>query len=166
LKQTFFDLIYQERERLFSQHPKMWIQLNPLYRGMKEFISKYADREQLAIISTKKQTFIHRILEGNGIDFSMQRIFQAGHDQSKSEIILDLLKKNRLEPTHLIFVDDQVDTLIKMKHTGVNRYLAGWGYNNDTQKTRARDACISVLTLDEFYQSVMTLIINEKYIRT
>ena len=77
-----------------------------------------------------------------------------------------MLKKNRLEPTHLIFVDDQVDTLIKMKHTGVNRYLAGWGYNNDTQKTRARDACISVLTLDEFYQSVMTLIINEKYIRT
>ena len=83
MKQTFFDLIYQERERLSSQHPKMWIQLNPLYRGMKEFISKYADREQLAIISTKKQTFIHRILEGHGIDFSMQRIFQAGHDRSK-----------------------------------------------------------------------------------
>ncbi|MBN2028739.1 HAD family hydrolase [bacterium] len=162
LKQTFFDLIYQERERLLNQFTDIWIQLNPLYDGMREFISQFTHREHFAIISTKKQIFIHRILEGHGINFPMQRILQAVENRPKSQIILDLLKQSGLEPAHFIFVDDHADTLIKMKHTAVTLCLAGWGYNNDAQKTRVRKACLPVLTLDQFYQTMKTCSHNEK----
>lgn len=162
LKHTFFDLFYQEREWLSAQYPKMWIQLNPLYRGMKEFINRYANQARFAIISTKTQPFVHRILEGHGIAIPIQRIFQVECNRSKSDIIMDLLKRNGLEPAHFIFMDDQVETLIQLKHKGVDCYLAGWGYNNDTQKARARGIGIPVLTLDQFYQFVATFIMNKK----
>lgn len=152
LKHTFFKLFYEERERLSTEHAERWIQLNPLYPGMHEFLRRYPDRERLFIISTKKKHFINRILTGHEIDFPGKNIFHAGQDRSKNDIIQDLMEMHTLSPSHFRYVDDQVDTLIKMKYTGVKRYLAGWGYNDDKQKARARDANIPVLTLDDFYE--------------
>ena len=51
-------------------------------------------------------------------------------------------------------MDDQVETLIKMKSLGIKCYLAGWGYNDEKQKARARDAGIPVLALDDFYKTM------------
>jgi len=153
LKETFFNLFYQERERFSTERTISWIQSNPLYSGMDRFLKEYSGNIPLCIISTKQAEYIHRILKGHHIPFPGKNIYHANQKRSKRIIIQELLHKYDVEPSHFHFVDDQVDTLIKVEPSGVHCYLAGWGYNNEEQKNRAVDAAIPILDLDDFYTS-------------
>jgi phosphoglycolate phosphatase-like HAD superfamily hydrolase len=153
LKEHFFTLFYQERERFSVKHPESWILLNPLYKGMALFLNGFTHKNRLFIISTKKSVYINRILRGHQIDFPPDQIFYAEQNRSKKDIISYLLENKKIHHSRFHFVDDQVDTLIKVDPTRINRYLAGWGYNNKKQKSKAAKAEIPVLTLEAFYSS-------------
>jgi len=151
LKETFFNLFYQERKHFSVEKLNSWMQLNPMYEGMQHFLKESSGKNPLYIISTKKSEYIHKILEGHQITFPVKNIFHAHKDRSKLTIIHELLSKYNTEPSHFHFIDDQVDTLLKVELSQVHRYLAGWGYNNEEQKTRAIKAGIPVLRLIDFY---------------
>lgn len=148
----FHRLFYQERER-FSKHQHVdWIRLNPLYAGISDFLKRYEPKEHLYIITTKKIPYALKILEANEIPFIESNAYHADRQNPKSNIVSALLNQHQIPPSDFHFIDDQVDTLIKMKTLGIHLYLAEWGYVNEEQRDRAGHEAIDSLSLDAFLE--------------
>jgi len=152
LRPTFFDIFYRERERFSNEQRQKWIQLNPLYPGMKEFLHRFSPKEHLFIITTKKTFFVDLILSAHKINLPEAHLFHANSSLPKKMIISDLMKAHSIDPHHFYFVDDQVDTLLKVRDAGVHCVFAEWGYNNVEQKEKALQAGVMCMTLNEFYE--------------
>ncbi|MBU0712043.1 HAD hydrolase-like protein [bacterium] len=150
LNSEFRKHFYTERARFFNDEPETWLALNPFYPGIQEFLEKYQPKDQLYIITTKLKENVEVIINAAKIDIASKNILSADQKMSKPLIIEQLLCDNQLNPSAFHFIDDQVDTLIQAKTTGVNLYLAGWGYNNKDQKIKSRNEQLCVLTLKVF----------------
>lgn len=152
LKSVFFNLFYEERENLSREHPELWINLNPLYPGISRFLLTFAPKEKLLIITTKKIDYVYKILQKYGIPFPAENGHSAFGTRTKTVIITELLGKYDIPPSRFHFVDDQIDTLLKVRKTGIFVYMAAWGYNNDTQRNTARRLGIPILSLPQLYK--------------
>ena len=152
LDEKFRKLFYSERARFYRDEPEMWLALNPFFPGMAEFIQSFQPKERLYIITTKLKENAEAIIEGANLGFIRENIYSADPELSKTEIIERLIQKYQINPVVFHFIEDQVDTLIKCKSTGVNLYLAQWGYNNDEQVRNAKDENIRVLSLNDFLE--------------
>ena len=150
LKDSFHKIFYQERSRLLATERQRWLELNPLYPGMGDFIRTYRYPERLVIITTKRAEFVEVTLAATGIRFPAANLFSADQGRSKSVLIAELLSSRAIQPPELHFIDDQVDTLITAKPLGVNLYLARWGYTNKEQIRLAEQEKIPVLSRNEF----------------
>ena len=151
VREEFRRLFYAERLRFLEEQPGQWLHLNPFYAGVRTFLRDFRPRERLYIITTKKTTYVERILDNAGIDLLPGHIFLADKDRSKTEIIAELLGRHKQKPKRFYFIDDQVDTLLKAQSTGVRLLLAKWGYTNDNQVKMARNAGITILEPDDFF---------------
>lgn len=152
LRDQFFDHMVNQRITFSSDKPDIWAALNPLYDGMKNFIQNYADKHNLYIITTKKLLFVHKILLANNIKLIEKNIFDTSGGKNKRGIIETILQERQCAPNNCYFIDDQVDTLIKVKPTGVHIFLATWGYNNEAQIEKAKKHAIECLSLPDFFQ--------------
>ena len=147
----FESLFYGTRSDMAGQRPDAWIELNPLYPGMENFLKGYTEMSRLYIISSKRSEYIRKICDAYGLSIPHDHIFYAGMERSKREIIEELIGENRIAPEQFHFVEDQVDHLLKVQPAGIRGYLAQWGYNNAEQQERAKNASIPVLAISEFY---------------
>ena len=145
----YFDLFYRVRTEMLDRDAKAWAELNPLYPGMKEFLDAF-DQDRLFIVTTKKVEYAQTILQNNQITLSTTRMYQATREYSKQDILSKLAEELRVKPLSIHFVDDQIDTLTNVQPTGVQCYLAAWGYNNPDQVYQARVQNIPVLSLTSF----------------
>ena len=150
LRNTFFDLFYLERESFFTQKPESWIKLNPLYDGLNEFLSSYPYKERLYIITTKKIFFVKKILSFYGIQLIKNNLFTADDKKNKKDIIQELLSNHKISPQRFWFVDDQIDTLLKVKDSFIHCFLAEWGYNDEQQINKGKKENIEIITLKDF----------------
>lgn len=151
LRDQFFDVMYNERLWFAEQKSQEWIKLNPLYNGMRDFLTDYPNPKNLYIITTKKLIFVHKILDAHTIKLHTPNLYDTSNYSSKKEIIEHILNQRNFNPKNFYFIDDQVDTLIKVKPGGVHCILAEWGYNNETQAQKAEEENIPVLGLADFY---------------
>lgn len=150
LKDTFYDLFYRERESFSSTKEDLWIELNPLYKGIKQFLLQYQSKERLFIITTKKIKYALKILAGNSIYLKKENCFCASGRDTKLKIIKNLLDKNKISSDNFYYIDDQVDTLIEVKESGVHCLLAQWGYTTRQQILRAGNENIPGIKLKDF----------------
>lgn len=150
LKDRFYDLFYEERELLSSTAESLWIELNPLYKGVKQFLSKYRAKDRLFIITTKQIKYALKILSGNNIYLKEENCFSTNGRNSKLNIIQHLLYKNKISSDRFYYIDDQVDTLAEVKESGVNCLLAKWGYTTGEQILRAENENIPAIQIDHF----------------
>jgi phosphoglycolate phosphatase-like HAD superfamily hydrolase len=150
LKDRFYALFYEERELFSSTEESLWIELNPLYKGIKQFLSKYPSKDRLFIITTKQIKYALKILSGNRIYLKEENCFSTNGGNSKLEIIRHLLDKNNISAGTFYYIDDQVDTLAELKESGVNCILAEWGYTTGAQIQRAGTENIPGIRLDDF----------------
>ncbi len=152
LQDTFFDHMYNQRIAFSKAFPQKWGELNPLYEGMRDFLNDFPQKQNLYLITTKKLVFVHKTLEAWDVKLQRDNIRDTSGDVSKRQIIEGILTIRMVAPQQFYFVDDQVDTLFKIKPTGVNTILAAWGYNNEAQLQKAKQGEIPVLELKEFMQ--------------
>lgn len=152
VKEKFRTQFYLERARFLREEPLRWLALNPFYEGMADFLKNFSPPEHLYLITTKKLEYVQVILDTAGIPLQRKNLFAANSQKGKPEIIADLLQKIGLSPGNFCFVDDQVDTLIRLKHLKIRLFVAGWGYTNQEQIRQAETEGIPTLTLNEFYQ--------------
>jgi phosphoglycolate phosphatase-like HAD superfamily hydrolase len=150
LKDTFYALFYGERERFSSTEKGLWVELNPLYRGMRQFLQQHPSRERLFIVTTKQITYALKILTGNSIGFKAENCFCAACGETKRNIINDLLARKNISADNFYFIDDQIDTLVDVKTSGVHCFLAQWGYTSEAQIRRAGNENIPAIGLDDF----------------
>lgn len=154
LDEKFFALFYGERERLSNEHFREWVNLNPLYPGIRKLLIKYRPKENLFIITTKKTEFADKILKANGIELISKNLFHASKSKGKGAIIEELITAKSIVPSNFVFVDDQIDTLIKLKNLGIKLYFATWGYNNERQLQLAKEKEIECLDLPGFLEKI------------
>jgi phosphoglycolate phosphatase-like HAD superfamily hydrolase len=150
LKNTFYDLFYKERALFSTAEEDLWVELNPLYRGVKQFLLQYPSKKRLFIVTTKQIKYALKILTGNRIDFKEENCFCAGSGDTKLAIIRELLVKEKIPAAKFYFIDDQVDTLLKVKEAGVHCFLAQWGYTSEAQILRGARENIPGMNLDDF----------------
>jgi phosphoglycolate phosphatase-like HAD superfamily hydrolase len=150
LKDAFYDLFYREREFFSSTKEDLWIELNPLYPGIKQFLVQYPSKERLFLVTTKKIKYALKILAGNRIDLLKENCFCASGRDTKLKIIKNLLDKNNVSPDNFYYIDDQVDTLLEVKESGVHCLLAEWGYTTSQQISRAEKDKIPAIQLNDF----------------
>jgi phosphoglycolate phosphatase-like HAD superfamily hydrolase len=153
LRQDFLTGFYRERERFLDQHRSGWLELNPLYEGLEDFLLHYQPRDHLFIITTKRINFVQEILLAHGIQLRGANLFHAHGARSKRTIISELLGEKTIPLERFHFIDDQVDTLLKVVDTGIHTYLAEWGYNNPDQVRRAAGTAINVLSRERFLEA-------------
>jgi FMN phosphatase YigB (HAD superfamily) len=154
---AFFDRIASYR-RLFNAARQMlitnnydaWIALNPLYPGMSAFLQSIHNK--VHIVSTKPSKYILEILKANGIILNLKQVHEAGKDKSKTSIINSLMQDYQLEPLNITFIDDHLDTLRKVKSTGVRCLLAGWGYNTIQQRYLCSTLNLEMIDLQHLYK--------------
>ena len=156
----FFEAFYQEREYLSSRHPDVWVQLNPLYEGMEAFLKQYPQKQALYIITTKKIFFVKKILAFYSIPLVPGNLFTSDKTKSKREILLEIKAKHKINPEQLWYIDDQVDTLIKIQNTGIQCLLAEWGYNDEAQHKIGGENGILPIKLEEFRNNFGSLFLN------
>jgi FMN phosphatase YigB (HAD superfamily) len=149
-KKSYYQLFYSTRRMMMTSDYENWIGLNPLYKGMRDFLKTM--RSMIYIVSTKASEYIIKILESNGIEFNPKCIHDAGLESSKTDIILGIMQDHHLEPQNMIFIDDHLDTLHKVKSTGVRCLLAGWGYNTLQQRDKCQELNIELVDLQQFYR--------------
>ena len=151
---NYFQLFYAERQHLLDEQPEVWNSLNPLYPGIQVFLQKYPEKNKLYIVTTKKVEYVIEILKFNEIDLIEKNMFHAHQSFPKADIIQHISDVTEISAKDVVFVDDQVDTLIKVAPTGASCYLATWGYNNEEQQNKSLMNNIPHLKRNDFVQMV------------
>lgn len=150
LYDQFFSDFYGVRETLSVDHFDLWLELNPFYAGMGEYLDGYPAKDRLYIITTKKIEYVKKLLAYHQIALRDENLFTADKKRGKRLVLMDIVQKHQTSPDNVWYIDDQVDTLLKIYDSGVRCQMALWGYNNAEQYDIAKEAKIPVLTLDEF----------------
>jgi phosphoglycolate phosphatase-like HAD superfamily hydrolase len=152
LRDRFFEVFYSERQRFLDHHREQWLRLNPLYPGMQPWLQKYPHKDRLVIITTKKTEYVAEILKFHDIILKSEALYHASPKHPKKDIIASLLQRYEIEPSEFVFIDDQVDTLIKVKPVQVKCILALWGYNTLEQQKTAQKNNIPGCELEDFWK--------------
>jgi phosphoglycolate phosphatase-like HAD superfamily hydrolase len=124
------DLLYQARDRLLAEDPEYWYRLNRIYAHMRDGLRALGASAEVYILSTKRASFISRILEAAGIPFAPPNVLYSG-SRPKVEMIHELMESTGAREA--IFVDDQVDHFSGSRswpreRGHVDCRLATWGY--------------------------------------
>lgn len=145
------DAFGQTRDRKIQQDETGWIASNPLFDGITAKLSKL-QQEDWAIITTKQERFVERILQGNKIHLKSSRIYGLDRNLGKQEVLKRLKIKNPDRP--IIFIEDRLPTLIKVLENpdlqDIKMQLADWGYNTEPERKMARENAIEVIGKDDF----------------
>jgi phosphoglycolate phosphatase-like HAD superfamily hydrolase len=151
-------LLYKERDYLIEKNKDMWLSLNPLF-DIRGFFSESRAFSKVLILTTKKKKYVIEILNFNNIDFPEENIFYT-KPGDKIENLLSLIKDSNVSHDECIFVEDQVDYLIKAKKLGIRVFLVGWSYASEGQKEEARQNGIPIIDYDDFKDLVKNGSIN------
>lgn len=149
-KEDYHRHFVSERKRLLEDDLEGWLKLNPLFDGIAAYLSEIMTRCSLYIVSTKGPDFIRRILTSHGVAIDSARIHQAGRGMTKGEIVQDLVGRNKISISDVLFVDDHVETCARVSETGVETWLAKWGYNTNDQLSCETHSDVRPVELDEF----------------
>jgi phosphoglycolate phosphatase-like HAD superfamily hydrolase len=119
-------LFYRARENILAADRQFWLDLNPLFPGMRELLLSAAENRDFYILSTKKPPFIREILLRRGIAWNTRRILFPGKETKKDVIESIMLSGGG---GGAVFVDDQLDhLLVAAENKNIAGYLAAWGY--------------------------------------
>ena len=133
---------YLARGKLLETDPEYWLLLNRLYSHVVPVLRAHAADDRVYIMSTKKSSFILRILHSHEIPIDPDRVIWSGSDV-KVDIVSDII--SRQGGGDGILIDDQIDHLLKPRRDNVDVRLALWGY----VKPEWRDSYPEVLKIDE-----------------
>ena len=149
-KESYYQLFYTERSRLIETNKPSWLKLNPLFPNMADFLKGF-DPDNIYIITTKAILYVVEILQAYGITLKSDHLYQAVDGITKSEIIVFILTKYSIPVAQFHFIDDHPRTVLDVAATGMNSYLAGWGYNTELQRKEVFDNGIPVLRIEDLF---------------
>ena len=146
LKQLFGDM----RDDWISQSPQQWLEMNPLFKGVKQQLATLTDSTWY-IITTKQKRFVKQILQASEITIDDTCIYAMEAKMSKQETLIKL--SNKHSDKNIIFIEDRFPTLLNISNNTqlkkIKLQLADWGYNTKSDKQRAQQQGIEVISLNQ-----------------
>jgi phosphoglycolate phosphatase-like HAD superfamily hydrolase len=150
------------RKKLQDEDYDKWFSLNRIFPGIKNTIEKLSKKFIIVVISTKDFYSISTAFDRVGIDIKKDNIFSKEISENKADQIKNICKKFTLKPEEIFFLDDQPKNLEDVKRLGAKVALAGWGYNNDTQKAETRQQGIPIIEKPEKIEETIKRFNQEK----
>lgn len=145
-------LFGETRDQWIRDDLDSWVEMNPLFPGIKEKLQNLSEKGLWYIITTKQERFVKQILQANQIELAEDRIFGLDRNMSKLDVLTDLVNKHTQQ--QIYFVEDMLPTLYKIiKNISLDRvklFLALWGYNTEQDKLDAEKVAIELINLDRF----------------
>ncbi len=155
----------QERDQWIATDLSGWLALHRFYPGviarLKQFL---ATAVQPVIVTTKEGRFVEQLLQQQGIELASNQIFGKEVQRPKHQILRELLAAAAYQlqdASELWFIEDRLKTLQSVQKqpdlTGVQLYLADWGYNTAVDRSLAtQNPRIQLLSLAQFSQEFAT----------
>ncbi len=142
-KEILVKIFAQERQNFIKTKLDQWLNLHTYYPGIIDTLDKIKNLEYpLFIITTKEKRFAHLLLQSQRVDISESQIFGLA-DGSKSDVLLQLVRRNEFRHISFYFIEDRLQTLIDVaKHRDLDSlslFLADWGYNTKNEQKAARN---------------------------
>lgn len=127
------------RDRWIEHDPRQWLELNPLYPGAAELLTRLSPAIDCYIVTTKQRRFVRQLLAHNGVPFAADRILGLDRGMTKEEDLRALMEQHPGRPVHL--VEDRLLTLKRFLAqpdlAAVRLHIACWGYNTETERREA-----------------------------
>ena len=123
---------YKARHIFRDERPRAWAALHGIYPHIKD---KWASLEKLFkfyIVSNKDKRSIGILLKDAGIFLNSRNIYGREHGPDKARIIGKILKKTRMSPEHVFFVDDNCLHFRDVSRFNIRSFFADWGYGDDS----------------------------------
>ncbi|NOT84274.1 MAG: HAD family hydrolase [Methylococcaceae bacterium] len=129
-----------------------WLHLNPLFRGVAEKLTTLNQQGLWYILTTKQERFVTQILNANQIFIPEQHIYGLDSKINKHDALTTLVKRH--PDTKIIFIEDRLPALLSVKAhpklQALTLQLADWGYNTPQDRQEAKQAGITIISLDNF----------------
>jgi len=140
------------RDNWINQDLGDWVNMNPLFTGLRTKLQQLSSQSTWYIVTTKQERFVKQILKANAIELEPERIFGLDRNKNKVELLKDLLAVHPNQT--IVFVEDRLPTLLNVLKTAelasIQLVLALWGYNTAEDKTLADQEGISLQQLEDF----------------
>ncbi|MBD3883539.1 HAD family hydrolase [Phormidium tenue FACHB-886] len=140
-----------------------WLAQHRFYPGVAERLQQIVDGSVTPfIITTKEQRFVRQLLKQQQVDIAESQIFGKEVKQPKAQTLRSLINRYTQElgaPPTVWFIEDRLKTLQAIETQpdlqGVKLFLAGWGYNTETDRAIAQqDPQIHLLSLSQFAEAL------------
>lgn len=146
------DLFGKTRDEWINNDFTNWLNMNPLFPGIREKLQQLSQKHIWYVITTKQERFVKHILKANQIDLAENRIFGLDRNISKPEVLKMLSKIHSIQQLH--FLEDRLPALLKVKNqpelSKVKLAFALWGYNSNQDKQLAAAHGFPCLNLEDF----------------
>ena len=154
-------IVDRVRDEWIASDLEGWLDIQGFYPGTLEQLAVWMGSDlELFIVSTKEGRFIHELLERAGVDFPRDRILGKEVRRPKYATLRLLLRElGDLSSSEVWFVEDRLKALELVENqpdlSGVQLFLADWGYNLERDRQVARDSDrVRVLRLEQFCSSL------------
>ena len=147
---AFNTIFFQQRREWMKKDEFSWLYFNPLYPGIKKVLLELIKYENTYIVSSKNAPAINSILKHNQIDFPTDNIWGSDSDLDKPDIFRKLKEKNAISYSDIIFLDDNIENLMKAKELGISVFWASWGYSMVNEKKKVSENRINFVRPEEF----------------
>ncbi len=129
-----------------------WIQMNPLFPGVKNRLQDLARSQVWYVITTKQERFVKYILQAHDIELDDGHIFGLDRSMGKSAVLKNLLDLHA--GCRIRFIEDRLPALMHAKNQpglqAVELVLANWGYNTEADRLLAKETGLKILELENF----------------
>lgn len=146
---TYQHAFYAERDYLQQHERELWLRMNPVFKGIKEALLACESFDTRYILTTKRQQDAAEIFEYQQIPFPIDHIAYMKAD-GKSQKLLEMIREHGATFEDTVYVEDQVDFLVRSRQHNIGSYLVAWGYVSEEQKALARQHNIPIINPSEF----------------
>lgn len=120
---------FEERNRLKNDDPSTWYNLHSIYSEFLDYWDSLNRFYDIYIVTNKDQSSVLSLFDHFGIKMKAERIWGMERNISKIQKIKNISRFEKVPKTNFIFIDDHPDYVESMMNTGIDSYIASWGYN-------------------------------------
>ena len=151
----FVKRFYSFRTKLKEDHFSQWILLNPIYKQIMSVFNDGIDIDNVFIVTAKDTDSVSDLLHANNIDINRKQIFGREISLDKVNLFIKIIKGTKIEPQNILYIEDKISHLIKVKNIGINGYLATWGYNSPSARNEALLNDITPISLNDIHSIII-----------
>ncbi len=146
--ESYQERFYRMRELIKAESFEAWLALNRPYPFALEALRCVA--ESAIIVSSKDSKTILELLAASQV--TPRGVYDFSYASSKLGVLRRLRQELGVSLAGAVFLDDNVEHLLKAQESGVRPVLASWGYVAPEQRERADTMGIAVATAGNLRQ--------------